>query len=167
MKNRLELPKLFAQKGFKRGVEVGTAQGRFAQIMLDTIPDLELTCVDSYEGKWAVNYEIAKEALGDRVIKGHSTDVVNTIEAWSLDFVYIDAAHDYDNVKADIEAWAPKVKAGGIVAGDDYYLTRHGNLGVIKAVNEYCEKHLRRLHTTLWDLNAHEDDQQPNWWFQK
>ena len=66
MKNRLELPKLFAQKGFKRGVEVGTAQGRFAQIMLDTIPDLELTCVDSYEGKWAVNYEIAKEALGDR-----------------------------------------------------------------------------------------------------
>ena len=166
MKNRLELPKLFAEKGFKCGVEVGTAQGRFAQIMLDTIPDLELTCVDSYEGKWAVNYEIAKKALGGRVIKGHSVDIAPTV-ADGLDFVYIDAAHDYDNVKADIEAWAPKVREGGIVAGDDYYLTRHGNLGVIKAVNEYAEKHGYELHTTLWDLNAYEDDQQPNWYFVK
>lgn len=39
----------------------------------------------------------------------------------SLDFVFIDAAHDYDNVIADINAWLPKVKSGGILSGDDYY----------------------------------------------
>lgn len=49
----------------------------------------------------------------------------------SLDFVLIDAAHDYDNVKADILAWMPKVKDGGILAGDDW-----GFEGVVKAVEE-------------------------------
>jgi predicted O-methyltransferase YrrM len=51
----------------------------------------------------------------------------------SLDFVFIDASHDYDNVKADILAWRPKIKPGGIIGGHDY----HGLFpGVIQAVRE-------------------------------
>jgi hypothetical protein len=37
----------------------------------------------------------------------------------SLDFVFIDASHDEASVAADIDAWLPKVKAGGIIAGHD------------------------------------------------
>jgi hypothetical protein len=37
----------------------------------------------------------------------------------SLDGVFIDAAHDYDSVKADIEAWRNKVKPGGFFGGHD------------------------------------------------
>lgn len=37
-----------------------------------------------------------------------------------LDFVYIDACHDYDCVIADMGDWLPKVKTGGILSGDDY-----------------------------------------------
>jgi predicted O-methyltransferase YrrM len=51
----------------------------------------------------------------------------------SLDFVYIDAAHDFESVKRDIDAWLPKVKNGGILAGDDYIPSWQG---VIDAVNE-------------------------------
>lgn len=38
----------------------------------------------------------------------------------SLDWVHLDARHDYDGLKADIEAWLPKVKPGGWLSGDDY-----------------------------------------------
>jgi hypothetical protein len=52
----------------------------------------------------------------------------------SLDFVYIDAAHDYENVKKDILAWLPKVKNGGYIAGHDYRYDP--NIGVYEAVND-------------------------------
>jgi predicted O-methyltransferase YrrM len=37
----------------------------------------------------------------------------------SLDMVFIDANHETAAVTRDIQAWLPKVKAGGIIAGDD------------------------------------------------
>ena len=40
----------------------------------------------------------------------------------SLDFVYIDAAHDHASVAADVAAWWPKLRTGGLLAGDDYNL---------------------------------------------
>lgn len=50
----------------------------------------------------------------------------------SIDIVYIDANHDYEEVKKDIEAWLPKIKKGGIISGHDY----GGWPGVTRAVNE-------------------------------
>jgi predicted O-methyltransferase YrrM len=54
----------------------------------------------------------------------------------SLDAVFIDADHRYESVKADILAWMPKVKKGGILAGHDYILAHSG---VILAVDELVE----------------------------
>ncbi len=38
----------------------------------------------------------------------------------SLDFVFIDADHTYEGVKADIKDWSPKVRDGGAVIGHDW-----------------------------------------------
>ena len=54
----------------------------------------------------------------------------------SLDFVFIDANHDYEYVKEDILAWLPKIKKGGIIAGHDYHLNTIDFPGVYKAVHE-------------------------------
>jgi predicted O-methyltransferase YrrM len=51
----------------------------------------------------------------------------------SIDFLYIDAAHDYNSIKDDINNWHPKVKKHGIIAGHDYSKAWPG---VVKAVNE-------------------------------
>lgn len=68
-----------------------------------------------------------------RVEVGQSVDIAKRFQDGSIDFVFIDAAHDYGSVKADIAAWLPKVKAGGIIAGHDYEV---GHPGVIRAVDE-------------------------------
>jgi hypothetical protein len=52
----------------------------------------------------------------------------------SLDWVHLDARHDYASVKNDIEAWLPKVKAGGWLSGDDYDNVKWPE--VVSAVND-------------------------------
>ena len=52
----------------------------------------------------------------------------------SLDFCFIDADHAYESVSKDIDAWRPKVKRGGILAGHDYI--HEPGFGVVQAVNE-------------------------------
>jgi hypothetical protein len=52
-------------------------------------------------------------------IRMSSVEASKLYEDGSLDFVYIDGAHDYDSVYDDIQHWYPKVKVGGYIAGDD------------------------------------------------
>ena len=52
--------------------------------------------------------------------EGWSTDIAAYIPDGSLDLVFLDADHSYDGVRADIEAWLPKVRNGGWIGGHDY-----------------------------------------------
>ncbi|MGA9380044.1 MAG: class I SAM-dependent methyltransferase, partial [Phormidium sp.] len=52
----------------------------------------------------------------------------------SLDLVFVDAAHDYDSVKADLLNWYPKIKPGGILLCDDYELGWPGVMRAVKTV---------------------------------
>ena len=52
----------------------------------------------------------------------------------ALDCVFSDGDHRYDEVRADIAAWLPKLKPGGLLAGDDYDQDSHP--GVWRAVRE-------------------------------
>jgi Methyltransferase domain len=53
----------------------------------------------------------------------------------SIDWAHLDARHDYLSVKADIEAWLPKVKRGGWLSGDDYDEIKWPE--VVKAVRDF------------------------------
>ena len=174
MKNRTELAKEFAYRGYTKGAEIGVYVGYYSRVLLDTITNLKLLCVDSWAKRtWRERaLPLAKETLlryaNVRIIRGNSVDVAKTIEDNSLDFVFIDADHSYEAVKADLLAWVPKVRSGGIVSGHDYYESRSGKLGVIPAVNEYVEENGYILWLTEWDKeNPVRDDRQPSWYFEK
>src|SRR3990167_9310002 len=55
-------------------------------------------------------------------IKKTSVEAAKDFPDGSLDAVYIDAEHDEENVRADIRAWRPKIKPGGILSGHDWVL---------------------------------------------
>ena len=65
-------------------------------------------------------------------VRKPSVEAAKDFADGSVDIVYIDANHTYEEVKKDIEAWLPKVKKGGIISGHDY----GGWEGVTRAVNE-------------------------------
>ncbi len=154
---RDDLAALFCELGYKIGVEIGTQRGYYASDLCKANPDLELICVDpwtKYDGYRATqtqkqyddHYNAAVKRLADynvRIIRDFSPDAAIVFDDESLDFVYIDGNHLYDSVMADLEAWTPKVRKGGIISGHDYFYpsTRHNARNdVPRAVKEYMKK---------------------------
>lgn len=67
------------------------------------------------------------------------------------DIVYVDAAHEHDAVAADLAAYWPLVKPGGVMFGDDYTA---GWPGVVSAVTEFAAARGLRVDVSgvLWTL---------------
>lgn len=70
----------------------------------------------------ALHKNVLDCGLGDKVrlIISDSVNAAKLFPNASLEWVHLDARHDYASVKADIEAWLPKVRVGGWLSGDDY-----------------------------------------------
>lgn len=74
------------------------------------------------------------------------------IKEGKVDFVYIDAVHEYAHVKQDIATWWPLISDRGILAGHDYDETHPG---VMQAVQEFAAKvgqvvYITREHPNSW-----------------
>jgi hypothetical protein len=152
--DRTSLAKLFCELDFKIGVEVGTEEGNYAKVLCESNPSLHLYCVDPFEiypdyrdynnktEKLFNSENKAKNLLKSynvTFIKKYSMDAINEFEDNSLDFVYIDANHEFPFVVEDIYYWNRKVKPGGIVSGHDYYRTKSKNsrCHVVAAIHGY------------------------------
>lgn len=55
-----------------------------------------------------------------RALQMPSVEAAATFADNSVDFIWIDADHNYDAVKADLVAWTPKLKPGGVMGGHDF-----------------------------------------------
>lgn len=141
-------------------VEIGSWKGRSSTFMgveiLNSGKKIKYDCVDTWEGseehidRGSSTFEpllLIKDGLYNEFIKNIRPikSVINPIRSTSieasklyednsLDFVFIDGAHDYLSVKEDIKHWYPKVKKGGYISGDDYV---HPPIG--KAVREFFD----------------------------
>jgi len=134
-------------------VEVGSWKGKSSAFMcveiINSKKDINFYCVDTWEGseehKSYKSLENLYNIFLDNMkpvekyytpIRLSSVEASKTFANNSLDFVFIDASHDYDNVIQDILAWTPKIKGTGILAGHDYYPSNPNTCGVYNAVND-------------------------------
>ncbi len=137
-------------------VEVGAFYGKSSAYMAVEIANsnkkIKFDVVDTWrgspehrEGGWDMQPMMVNDTAFDEFeknmlpakgyynpIKLDSIEASKLYEDESLDFVFIDAAHEYDSVKADVEAWFLKIKKGGYLCGHDYV----PNTDVQKLVDE-------------------------------
>jgi len=119
-------------------VELGSWKGRSSAFMATEIAnsgkDIEFYCVDI--GEVADTFKDNMKSL-ERYHTYMMMDTMLAVKHFkdrSLDFVFVDAGHSYEEVKGDILSWYPKIKVGGVIAGHDYKMEDHP--GVCKAVDE-------------------------------
>lgn len=156
--SRNALPPAFASAGFTRGAEIGVWEGSFSERLCAANDRLQLTCVDPWQpmydyaaeakndaARLTAAFETAKHRLGRFgcvLMRMRSLEAAAQIPDRSLDFVYIDGNHRLDHVLADLDAWVPKVRQGGIVAGHDYTERKKTPfIQVKKAVDTYTREH--------------------------
>lgn len=166
---RKDLADLFAVFGFTKGAEIGVERGLYSETLCRAIPRLHLTCVDAWTPYPGYREHVSQEKLegfyfdakqrlepyGCTILRDWSQKAARRVEDRSLDFVYIDAAHDYVNVLLDINAWERKVRPGGIVAGHDYGRSSVGQ------VKEAVEEWTRTSGIAPWFVLM--ADRSPSW----
>jgi len=103
---------------------------------------------DYFDG---LHTEVSKRFATDKRVTIHRTTSREAAENFPnqyFDFVYVDGAHDYETVLADLHSYDPKLKENGILLGDDY--CEHGpaensQYGVIAAINKFLKRTGPRL----------------------
>jgi hypothetical protein len=146
----------------KHGVvaEVGVLAGDFSASILEIIQPSKLLLIDSFgSADWAwtgrftadqhlefvrSRFKEQRESGQVEVIQEYSWDALAALPEHSLDLAYIDAGHDYDSARKDLEAARHAVSPTGVIVMNDYIMfdTSLGvPYGVVHATNEFCLEH--------------------------
>lgn len=121
-------------------VEVGCWHGRSTKALADACPGQVIT-VDHFQGSPDDHsFALADAASGAgsearrafhenlraelasgkvRLLEMESTQAAASLNGDRADMVFLDGAHDTDSVRADIRAWLPKLRPGGLLCGHD------------------------------------------------
>jgi hypothetical protein len=156
---REELLDFLDRKG--RIAEIGVAEGVFSREILSRCDPSFLALIDPWI--WHDDPEYAKDGnnVSDAeqelrfqkirrefearalVLRKTSLEAAPDFPDESFDYVYIDAMHTFDAVTADLEAWWPKIKPGGLLMGHDYanHITANRmGFDVVPAVNRFVRE---------------------------
>jgi Methyltransferase domain len=182
---RNQLPVLLNRRGLRgTGVEVGVKRGLFSEVILRAWRGRKLISVDPWQEAPSDEYvDIANvpqekhdsfyeetvqrlQQFEERSVIWRMTSVeaAARIEPRTLDFVYLDARHDYESVMEDLEHWYDKIRAGGVFSGHDYFdgLRPAGLFGVKSAVDEFFAARGLPVNATYVDARFR-PGQPPTW----
>lgn len=156
MKDRNEFISIFPKNSI--GIEIGVQYGGHSNDLLRLAEPKKLYLVDPWieqgeNGDHNFN-RVTKRFSKNKnieIIRGFSVETAKKFSDNHFDWIYLDALHDYDSIRDDIEAWYPKLKKGGIFGGHDYVMTNKTGVsrnGVVQAVHEFMDKYKYELEYT-------------------
>lgn len=168
---RRNLPGMFYFLGFKRGAEIGVKRGEYSYEICNGMPGVELKCIDPYLPGAKYGWDLVEGfvTIARKKLSGFNAEFIRKtsrhasaedIPKWSLDFVYIDADHSFNQVMQDVIIWSDRVRPGGVVSGHDY-----DNPDVKAAVDTYTKIHECELFIT--QKGRKYPDSSPSWFFAK
>ncbi|CAK9036948.1 unnamed protein product [Durusdinium trenchii] len=155
---------MWSKRGGLRVAEIGVHDGHTSERLLNEFDELQILLVDPFEladDSYFQEHSLyedrtsaaeASERLWEKMKSfRHRTVLVwqksPGASAWVadnlLDLVFLDASHNYEALRADLDAWLPKLRRFGILAGHDYSLLWPG---VCRAVREFTETNQASLN---------------------
>jgi hypothetical protein len=169
--SRDEIPELLNRRGLLGiAAEVGVKSGKYSDLLLTDWRGRQLISIDPWleddPGEYLDRANVRQErherfyaetrnrllrhGLRSDIWRLTSLEAAKRVEDGTLDFVYIDARHDYASVLEDLQAWFPKVRAGGLLAGHDYVDGNFasGAFGVRSAVDTFFGEREIRIFAT-------------------
>jgi len=135
--------------------EIGSYMGRSTRALADNTPGM-VYAIDDFTGPREI--EIAdRDGIFNKFVENMAglESRLSVIRAnhrnlppldFYPDFVFIDGAHEYEAVKADIEFWLPRLAPKGMISGHDYGWAA----GVNRAVDEVFPLHKVAPGTSIW-----------------
>jgi hypothetical protein len=138
--SRAYFSRFFRDGGFRTGIELGVADGRFSEHFLKDLKDLEdyrWTMIEPFPnnnlmsrtgsltgvtdgGSWKQLGILEHVKTTFKVNKSLDPPLLTELPDDGYDFIYLDGNHEYHVVKEEIPKYWPKVKSGGVLAGHDY-----------------------------------------------
>lgn len=155
---RASICKLIKEHRSRVVVEIGIFRGGLSREIaaLDCVK--MLYCIDPWpaeykslgrdhmEGIYQQFCEWASTVPKIRTLRMTSVEASKLFHDESVDFFETDGAHRYEMIRADIESWYPKVRPGGILAGDN-----HEYPPIARAVGELLpDRHLAANGRVWW-----------------
>lgn len=145
--------------------EIGSWRGRTTRALADNTSGI-VYAIDTWDGS-EEHQEFLKDKPKDWLYdefltntrglcnvcptRGYSINVANCFKqsgfVWKFDMIFLDASHDYENVKNDILAWRPLLFNSGILCGHDYSDTWPG---VKQAVHEIFQDNVVFPANDIW-----------------
>jgi cephalosporin hydroxylase len=135
------------ENNYKIVAEIGCGYGLHSKYVLNTTNISKLYMIDPYtyygedgfskgindvnipnvttQEKFDMFFNLVKKNILDEKVEFIRDTSINSskqIEDNSLDAIFIDGDHSYQSVLEDLFAWWPKVKSGGALVGDDYWI---------------------------------------------
>lgn len=168
---REDIPALFNAMGLLgSGVEVGVQAGGFSSTLRSCWHGELLYLVDRWrhdpgyidtanvdQDEQERLYRDVQEMFANddtvHIIREGSCAAAQLFDDESLDWIYLDADHSYAAVVADLAAWWPKLKEGGVFSGHDYVdgVLLDSDFGVKSAVDQFAQGHGLQIFTTRED----------------